>query len=159
MLKVPFTIDHTELDKAVISLLCKNGNLNRQTVCLWAICVVYILLQNSFPLLSVPGGKKHMFLPWHFEICLCGHRFIWEENIIVHMSENGKKLHSRKLQYSVWYEIQNRLRVWKHESESLVNQISVAKRFLFNTDFDRGDHSGKPATNKPERKCLNNKKE
>ncbi len=60
MLKVPFTIDHTELDthKAVISLLCKNGNLNRQTVCLWAICVVYIVLQNSFPLLSMPRGKS-----------------------------------------------------------------------------------------------------
>ncbi len=60
MLKVPFTIDHTELDthKAVISLLCKNGNLNRQTVCYGQFVLSIILLQNSFPLLSVPGGKS-----------------------------------------------------------------------------------------------------
>ncbi len=40
---------------------------------------------------------------------------------------------------------------WKHESESLVNQISVTNRFWFNTDFDRVDRSGKPATNKQTR--------
>lgn len=75
-------------------LLCKSGNLSTLKAQVGS-SDVYTLLQNNFPPLSAPGRKWHIVSPSprHFEISLCGHRFIWVEialNFISVMSERGK---------------------------------------------------------------------